>query len=80
MDYKLVVVFVFFLFGVTFLGKGITGFVVISQTCCSPVDEYCDEDAICGHNLDESSTDMIDLISGFTLLFAGYFVWRYKEH
>ena len=80
MDWKYITILVFFLFGIFFLGKGITGLAIISQSCCSPVDAFCDRDAVCDkYSVNEPTLEMIDFVSGFTLLFIGYFVWRYKE-
>lgn len=80
MDYKIVAVFIFFLFGVLLLGKGITGFMVISQSCCAP-GEYCDPDAVCGeYDINNPKIEMIDFIAGFSLLLIGYFIFRYKAH
>ncbi|MBW3011970.1 hypothetical protein KY311_02205 [Candidatus Woesearchaeota archaeon] len=81
MDYKMPLI-ILAIVAVLLLGKGITGFVVISQSCCMPGTLGCEGESVCGLEEQNSKTDNISLVVfGSLIMLATLFVYRaYHKH
>ena len=63
---------------VFFLGVGITGFAVLSETCCDPSDESCEPSSACVQYSQENTTmNWMNVTAGFGLVAAAALVYRY---
>jgi hypothetical protein len=82
MDYKVPLI-ILAIVAVLLLGKGITGFVIMSQSCCVPGTIGCTGDNICSVEQQNSKTDNISLVVFGTLVMVAtllvYRIYHKKE-
>jgi len=64
MDVKLICLTVLFVIGAFFMGRAITGYTIMSQTCCFP-SENCAPEKMCEATNPEFETDI-----GYNYFFA----------
>jgi hypothetical protein len=81
MDYKLPLV-ILAVVAILLFGKGITGFMVVSQSCCVAGSMDCSSDNACTIDQQNAKTDNLSLIVfGSLIMVATMLVYRvYHKH
>jgi hypothetical protein len=80
MELRIVAMALLLFLAVFFLGVGITGFAVFSETCCDQLDKNCEPSNACvRYSEDNTTMNLMNTFAGIGLVAAAALVYKYGK-